>query len=358
MIRRPTRWVAAPRWAARSALAVMVALMAYGGWRAQTSPLGPRSPSAVSGDGNLDAALYRRVAERMHEGDSYYTAARQELEASGYPTRSVFNFRFPTLAWLLAAFPSPRGARVFLSVLAALTLLLWFLVLRRTESFGTAVLCCSLLVGLLAWPVLDDAFLVHEVWAGILIALSIAALADGRTATGIVAGAAALSIRELALPYVCLALGDALRRGRRREAWAWAVVIGGFGIALAAHAAAVRTIASGAGAAPGAWIQLGGWPFVLKTAMMNAWLIAAPPIVTAIVLPLALGGLAGWSSPLGTRVAAVVAVYAGAFLIVGQTFNHMWGFMYSGLALVGLAFAPAAIRDLLRAAWIGGVSNA
>ena len=345
-----TRWGAAPRWVARALLTSLLLLIAYGSWQASSIPLRPRSPSPAGT--NTDVEVYRRIAGRVRQGESYYPAAAAELAANGFPTRSVFNFRLPTLAWLFAVLPDDRAGQGILIVLAGLTLVLWFATLWQRESFAIALAGGALLVGLLAWPALDDAYLVHEVWAGVLIALSLVTAGRGWFVASLAAGAAALLLRELALLYVCIALALAARAGRRRQALAWAIVIGTFALALGAHAAAVsRLHADGAGAAGAAsWLRLGGWPFVLKTAMMDAWLIAGPPVVAAIVLPLALVGLAGWRGSPGTQVAATVFGYVAAYLVVGQPFNHLWGFLYVGPALMGLALAPAALRDLWRRA--------
>lgn len=345
-----TRWAAAPRWLARSVLAALVLLTAYGGWQSYRAPLRPRSPS-VSGT-NTDIDVYRRIADRVRHGETYYRVAAAELSTAGFPTSSVFNFRLPTLAWLLGALPSDRAGQAVLLTLAALALVLWFATLWKKESFVMALAGSSLLLGLLAWPALDDAYLVHDLWAGILIALSLVARGRRWFAAWIAAGAAALFVRELSLPFACVALADAATERRRRETLAWAIVIAAFGVAFIAHVEVVSASTGGAAGTIGAvnWFQLGGWPFVLKTALMNVWLIAAPPVVAAIALPLSLVGLAGWRGSPGTQVAAMVFTYIAAFLVVGQAFNHLWGFLYVGPASMGLAFAPASLRDLWRRA--------
>jgi hypothetical protein len=344
-----TRWAGASPWTARLVLTVLALLIGYGSWQSFQTPLRPQSPSAAGT--NTDVDVYRRVAGRVRQGESYYPAAAAELAASGFPTRSVFNFRLPTLAWLFAMLPSDRAGQSLLIFLAGLTLTLWFATLWQRESFVLALAGGALLLGLLAWPALDEAYLVHEVWAGVLIALSLVAAGRGWFAASLAAGAAALLVREIALPFVCLALGEAALRGRRRQVLAWAGVIGAFAVSLAFHAAAVSGLgAEGTHAGAVSWLRFGGWLFVLKTAMMDAWLIAAPPVVTAIVLPLALLGLAGWREAPGPQAAATVLTYVAAYLVVGQPFNHLWGFLYVGPALVGLAFAPAALRDLWRRA--------
>jgi hypothetical protein len=345
-----TRWAVAPRWMARVVLFGLVLLVGYGAWQSSRTPLRPRSPSAAGT--NTDVDVYRPIADRVRHGEPYYPVAAAELAAAGFPTRSVFNFRLPTLAWLLGALPSDRAGQALLIALAALTLVLWFATLWQRESFAIALAGGGLLLGLLAWPALDDAYLVHDLWAGVLIALSLVALGRGWFAASITAGAAALFVRELSLLYVCLAAADALANKRRRHAVAWALVIVAFGLVLIVHAKAVAASGASTVGTTGAasWLRFGGWEFVLKTALMNAWLISMPPVLVALILPVALVGLAGWRGSPGTQVATTIFAYVAAFLVVGQPFNHLWGFLYVGPALMGLAFAPAALRDLWRRA--------
>ena len=65
--------------------------------------------------------------------------------------------------------------------------------------------------------------------------------------------------------------------------------------------------------------------FVISIAQMNAYLLLLPQWVTAIYLTAALVGLAGWNTPLGTRIGLAVCLYLMAFAAVGQSFNQYWG---------------------------------
>ncbi|HVZ15103.1 MAG TPA: hypothetical protein VG894_11635, partial [Bauldia sp.] len=98
---------------------------------------------------------------------------------------------------------------------------------------------------------------------------------------------------------------------------------------------------------PYGWLQFGGLPFVLRTAAFNGLLAFAPEWVSAILLPLAAIGLIAWPGGEGRRVAATVTAYLVLFLFVGKAFDDYWGALYTPLLMLGLGFAPAAIRDLL-----------
>ena len=88
---------------------------------------------------------------------------------------------------------------------------------------------------------------------------------------------------------------------------------------------------------------------------MNAYLLLLPQWVTAIYLVAALVGLAGWSTPLGTRIGLTVCLYLMAFAVVGQSFNQYWGALIAPLLCFGVARLPASIGDLCRAATAHGV---
>ena len=146
----------------------------------------------------------------------------------------------------------------------------------------------------------------HEFWAGTLIALSLAAYGRGWRFVSVICGLAALSLRELTLPFVCVMMVLAYREGHRREALAW--LIGSHCFRWRITASLVYSYKLDHGkrlGLEGGWIVFGGWRFVLDTAKMQPLLLIAPPWVTAIILPLALLGLAGWRGPLGSRVAAL-----------------------------------------------------
>jgi len=82
------------------------------------------------------------------------------------------------------------------------------------------------------------------------------------------------------------------------------------------------------------------------TCRMNAYLFNAPLWLSALYLPLALLGLAGWRGWTGARLALTAAAYVAAFAVVGQPFNDYWGLLDAPLFAFGFAAAPAALRDL------------
>jgi hypothetical protein len=232
--------------------------------------------------------------------------------------------------------------------LSLLVLLIWMTVFHQHRySFSRTFIGGLILTGPLILSVLTDSFLSHEVWAGTLISLSLAAYGRGWTAISVISGLSALLLRELAIPFICVMLVMAFMEGRRRQALLWLGCIVLFGCVFLIHWSAVKHAwMPGDLAIKKGWVRFGGWEFVLKTAQTNTFLLLAPPWVAAILLPLSLLGLAGWRDQPGARIFLTVYVYVIAFSILGKAFNVYWGWMYTSIMLLGLLYLPCSLRDL------------
>lgn len=343
----------------RQARAVLLGLLGMGLFCVAVT-LSPIASTQVgkARPGAGDLALYRAEVERIHAGQGYYAAAHAELTARGYPTRSVFNWRLPTLGWCLGHLPSLDAGKVLLGLLALALMVVSFEVLAREQGHGLGrpIACVLLLSGPLMPCVLGDLVVAHELWAGVLIALSIGVYGLERPCVGAALGLAALFIRELALPYCVLALGLAWWHGRHREMAVWLVGLVLWAAYLAIHAWQVQPwIPADARTHSTSWIQFGGAAFVLATAQMNAYLLLLPQWVTALWFVAALVGMAAWSSPLGERTGLTLCLFVVAFSVVGQDFNQYWGSMFAPLFCFGAVQFPAALGDLWRAARIPGL---
>jgi hypothetical protein len=75
-----------------------------------------------------------------------------------------------------------------------------------------------------------------------------------------------------------------------------------------------------------------------------------PQWVTAVYLVAAMVGLAGWSTPLGTRIGLSTCLFLMAFAVVGHSFNQYWGSVVAPLLCFGVARFPASMGELLVAA--------
>jgi hypothetical protein len=340
-----TRYADSTPWQAATVLTALAALTA---WCLLLSFQGRVVPGAPSGGGN-DLRLYQRIVERVHAGESYYEAAGGELRARGYATRSVFNWRPPTYAWVLGALPRPEWGKAILLVLAAATLLMSFVAVGREGHAGLAVAGTLLMLGALTWCWDGGAYFAAELWAGVLIACSVSAAALRRWGLSVATGLLALFFRELALPYCGIALVLAWWQGRRREVFAWIFGLLAFVGFMTWHGLEVMSRISDADRAQATgWVQFGGPAFVMATCRMNTFLRALPTWVAAFYLPLALLGLAGWRGPFGLRTGLTAGAYVAAFAVVGLSFNDYWGLLSAPLLALGVVRAPVSLRDLYR----------
>jgi hypothetical protein len=293
-----------------------------------------------------DFLIYDSIVKRIHAGEGYYEAAGSELRSFGLPTKSVFNWRLPSLAWLMGHLPSLSTGHYIAIILSIITLGIWISLLRNF-SLSKRFFASLLLFGPLIHASLSLVFLLHEFWAGTLIALSVVAYARGWRPVSLASGLLALYLRELALPFVCVMAITSYIEGHRRETLFWILGIIGFGVFLTIHSMIINNLVIQSDLIyKEGWIVFGGWPFVLNTVQMHPFLILAPSWVSAVILPLSLFGLIGWNGPLGLRLASIVIVYVLAFLFVGKWFNIYWGIMYVNLLPLGLLYVPSSLQDL------------
>jgi hypothetical protein len=317
------------------------------------SPLAGSNLAERSTSGPGDVALYRAEVDRIHNGEGYYQAAATELIARNYPTRSVFNWRTPLPMWLLGKMPAVELGKGLLGLLALALLLVAFEALAREENnaLRRPVMCALLLTGPLLPTVLADLFVMPELWAGVLIGLSVCAYGIHRPGWGAAFGLAAVCFRELALPYCVVCAAMAWWQGRRSELAAWAFGLLCWLALFGLHCWYVTGLMSpDARAHPLGWIQFGGAGFVISTAQMNAYLLPLPQWVTAIYLVAAMVGMAGWNTQSGTRIGLTTCLFVLAFAVVGQSFNQYWGLLIAPLLCFGVVRFPASMRDLCQAA--------
>jgi hypothetical protein len=226
--------------------------------------------------------------------------------------------------------------------------------LARQHNAALALGGAFLVLGGIGWCFLADApvYLFAELWAGVLIALSVGAYALGYWPMGVTAGLAALFFRELALAYCAVAVVLAWWQGRHREVVVWLVgfVVYAAFMAFHIHEVLPRLPAESSKTAA-SWIQFRGVTFLLETGMPNLFLGPNTWWLVAFIVPLGLLGLAAWPGPMGTRCLLTVLAYFAAFSVVGQWFNSCWGLLYLPILMLGLAWTPLALRDLWKAAW-------
>lgn len=308
----------------------------------------PSRPPGGAADGG-DAALYRQIAARVANGEAYYPAAAAEHRASGYPLKPFTAVRQPLLAEIAATIGA-SGAEWLLRLLAVAATAGTVIRLAprlKTPFREIAILLSATSASLF---VQSGMWVWHDIWAGLLVTLALACRTERHWLFSVALGLTAALLRELAFPFLLLMAGMAWASGGRREAGAWIVAAAIALTALALHMISVDAVALPADVTSPGWLVLGGWRFDLALARQSSLLLLLPTWVTAVVTPLALLGWSAWPGAYARRTTAILGLWMTAFLIVGRPDNSYWGFLFAPLLPVGLAFAPAALRDLLWAA--------
>lgn len=341
----PSRFADLPSNRARILLALLVLLVV-----ASLIDFSARPASRQNAPRHTDVALYAAIVEGVRSGGDYYTIAADAQRRNNYPVRPFVTVRLPTLALLEGHLPS-RAMQILLGALCAAAFVAWAVRLRlafaRTPPFLISL--AFLAGGMLAFAQ-PELFLFHEIWAGLLIALSLALWRPGRWATAALLALAAALIRETALLYAIVMGVLALRDGRRREIMAWLGVGAVFAILLAAHAHTVaQVVGPGDPTSPG-WTGLLGFGFFAKAVSMSTALALAPLWLAAPLVALALFGWASWRDPVALRAATTFAAYALLLGLFGRPDTFYWGLLAAPTILAGLAFLPDGLRDVLSAA--------
>ena len=334
------------------------------------SPLRVKMPETSLGNtvgwtapGEGDVQLYRAVVDRVHAGEGYYRAFSVEMPKRGYPTGSVFNWRSPLPIWLIGVMPAIVLGKILLGTLALIAFLAAYRLLAREDhrsgrTSRRPTACLMLLIAPLLPTVLGDLFVMPSLWAGVLIVLSVCLYGLNRPRLGLVAGLAAVFLRELAMPYCIVAAAIAWWHRRRGELAAWALGLGVWAVIYAVHCLhAAGMILPDAKTHSEGWLQCGGAAFVIATVRMNTYLLLLPQWVTALYLTAALLGLAGWHTPTGRRTGLTVCLFLTAFALVGQDFNQYWGLLPASLICLGVVRFPVSLREVWQAAEVGVIGQ-
>jgi len=335
---------------ARLALLALALLTLYGLAWVISHPSEEAAPADELAIEKGDVAFYQAIVGHMAAGEGYYAAVAREQHQRGYPTRPFLTWRLPTLAWTIALLGETLAMNL-LRVIALVTILAWMLAMKDAGLGRYAMIAGGLLVysNLVIVVPPSKVVYLHEIWAGALMALSLA-LHRRWWVMSVLCALAALAVRELALPFVLAMAFWALWEGRWSEVAGWGLGVLAFALGLVVHAGQVtELIRPDALQGPG-WLALGGWPFLLEVNQWNLLTVGFWGLLSAPWVPLALLGAAAWRDPTGRRLMLIVWGYSLAFLFVGRSDNGYWGLIYGPLMSISLVFAPMALRALWRAA--------
>ncbi len=342
LLRDPTRYAALNRPQARTFLALLTAALVI------LCTLTARTPPA---DITQSApALHGTIVDYVRHGGDYYPVAADALRAADLPLAPFTGFAAPTLAMVQASLPHLAVAMLLYTLVLAV-LLAWYERLRpafaRPAGLVAAVL---LLVAGLVTVARPALILVPSVWAGLLVAFALALRRPGRWIEAAALGCAAALIDAAALPFLAVMAALAWRDRNRREAAGWAVAALVVGIALLFHARAIAEVARPLDPAAPGWFALAG-PALILEAMTRATALAhLPAWIAAPLLGLALLGWSAWRDPLATRVLATLLACVLYLALFGQANASHAAFVVTPTILIGLAFAPDALRALFAVA--------
>jgi hypothetical protein len=324
---------------ARVVLLALAILLLWGIWR----PL-PRHGSSTPEE-RTDSALYSAVIERTARGEPYYTALGTELRQRKYPTGSVFNWRPPTLTLMLA---HARIGSIGLLLALVIAVIAGTVRLFYREAPEIMLFAVLMQVGAAASALNPLAFVLHEMWAGLFIALSVLLYTFNRPSMGALAVVAGLFLRELVAPYA-LACGLIAIYHRRRSEIAILTVGGIAWLAFYAWHATAATHAMGAGALEHpSWIQWGGPRFVLATIGFGGWLHLLPTWASAFAAAVLVASV--WSPVNATHAKIGAFTYALFFMVAGQQFNQYWGLLVAPTWSIGYGLGALGVVGLIRSA--------
>jgi hypothetical protein len=340
-----TRFGVWPPWAARLVLGLLAALVAYGA--VIHAPLLAPAAKAKFQDGDLYAAIATRVAH----GQDYYSAAATEQRAHGYPTSPPQVFREPALGWAMAALRADVWRKAAFYGLALAVGAATLLALERGGlPFPYLMAAMPVMATGIGVVIIGGMLFMHEAWAGLLIALSLALYSPRRWFAPVAIGLCACLIRELAVGYLIAMAAAAMWERRWREACGWGAAMAVFAVLFGLHLRAAAGLHAPTDAVSPGWLGLGGVAFILQMARSNVLLLLAPTVVIAAAVGVALVGFGGVRNAVGQRAALIVGGYMASFLVLGRPDNTYWGLLYAPVLPLGVVLAPPALRDLWRRA--------
>lgn len=348
-------WLAAPsRFSgltparARLCLAVLVLLMLASATALITPgpPAASHDPASAVSD-RADVMLYQQVAAGVRGGGNYYAVAAEAQRQNGYPMRPFVTMRLPTLALIEARLPSPL-AFILISLIAAAALFAWWLRLGQALARPLPRLIALMLLGMGGMIcVRPDLVAFHEVWAGLLIALSLALWRPGDWVLAAGVAALAMLIRETAALYAIIMAGMAWQAGDRREVRGWCAALGLLALEVVVHAYGWSQVVKPDDPVGPGWSGMLGFGFFAKTITLLTALAPLPQLAGVLLVALAIFGWASWRDPLALRVLAVIGGYALLISLFCRTDTYYWGLMVAPVTLIGLAFAPDGLVDLI-----------
>lgn len=297
-----------------------------------------------------DMMLYRDIVSAMQRGQTYYQAAVATQRAHNYPTRPFVTVREPTLYWLAAQHGWRWLNRIEIGLLIA-AVLVWVFALPPPINLAEKLVAATLIGVAGIAPIATSITPMSEAWCGLLLTLALGLVLWRRAPwwLPVLVIAAALALRELALPFLLLAAAFACWERRWKELAAWALVALLFGLGLTLHAAQLAQVTRPTDLASVGWSGGLGLRGVLL-ALVNTTLLHLLPHRLALLI--ALLPVLGWGAldGRGARFAGLLlGGYALMIALFSRSDNFYWGFLMLPAWFAGLALVPRGVWQLTRA---------
>lgn len=297
-----------------------------------------------------DLALYDVVTERLGKGENYYDFIVEEQRKARYPVRPGIAVRLPTLAYINAALGEAGQIAAAVLLMIAVMVVWW----RRLGDEPGAAKRRLMLVSLLflgtSLGVNRYYFALHELWAGMLLALSFGLHRPGKWGAALAVAALAVAIRELALPFVLLMGAMAFWRRDWKEGAAWSALAVVFVAALAVHLSIIAQYVRPDDPFGQGWLALRGLSGWISNLALSSNLRFLPHWLAGPAVILMVFGWMAWKSPAGLFGTFLYLGYGMAFAIAGRGDNFYWGMVIAPTMFMGLAFVPMGLRSLIGAA--------
>jgi hypothetical protein len=289
-----------------------------------------------------DVQTYREMVSHLRAGEPYHVAVGGELRRRGYSTKEIFHWRTPLLMTTLAFLPDPVSHGLL--VLLGTILIVITDITLRNRALSIRVTAAVMQIGAVLIVGTPVAVVLGEVWAGLLIGLSVCASLRQRPQLAVGLGLLALFVRELAAPYAVVCASIALMRRQWAEVRLWGLGVVGYAVYYGWHVIQIRAHQlPGDRSAPG-WLALGGLSFLATAIRAHAWTNLAPAWVIGVVLALITASILDASSPAVVR--ATSGAYVALFWVAGKPFDWYWGFLAWPTWALACGFGLAAIvRD-------------
>ena len=294
-----------------------------------------------------DMMLFRDIVKEVQSGKDYYHAATDMQRAHHYPTRPFVTVREPALYLAGAAF-GWDWLNLAEKVLYGAIIVLWLFALPAPIMWAEKLVAAGLIAAAGLAPIATSLTPMSEAWTGLLLTLALGLTLWHRAKwwMPVVVIAVALSMRELALPFLLLAAAFAAWERRWKELAAWVLIGMLFGIGLALHAAQVAQVQLPTDLHSPGWTG-GLGPRAVLLALVNTTLLHTLPMKLALVI--ALLPLLGWLALDGRGGHFAVLLLGGYALMIAlfsRADNFYWGFLLIPAWFAGLALLPRALIQL------------